>query len=89
LGLVFSPDGRNVAVLVEPRERAAFETELWVVLAMAGEPRRVFDRVPYRFYYGRVSWAADNRHVVLSGAVSGRGHMLLYLVDTARASIHP
>jgi Tol biopolymer transport system component len=89
LGLAFSPDGRNVAVLVEPRERAAFETELWVVPAMSGEPRRVFDRVPYGFDYARVSWAADNRHVVLGGAVSGRGHMLLYLVDTARASIHP
>lgn len=88
LGLAFSPNGRDLAVLVEPRERTAFETELWVVPTGPGEPRRVLDRAPYGFEYARVSWTADNRYVVLNGAIAGRGNMDLYVVDAARGSMH-
>ena len=88
LGLAFSPNGRNLAVLVEPREQAAFETELWIVPTNSDPPRRALDRVPYGFGHARVSGTADNRHVVLGGAIAGRGSMDLYVVDAESGSIH-
>jgi Tol biopolymer transport system component len=87
-GLAFSPNGRNLAVLLEPRERAAFETELWVVPTSSDPPRRARDRVPHGFEHARVSWTADNRHVVLGGALAGRGNMDLYVVDAASGLIY-
>lgn len=88
-GLDFSPDGNTLAVLVEPRERTAFETELWVVPVASGTPRRAVERAPYGSAESRVSWAVDNRHVVLTGSVAGAGvsGKHLYLADTETGSV--
>ena len=83
--LDFSRDGSKLAVLLVRQHGPSFVTELWVVPYPSGTPRVVFadasDAVG-----GRISWMPDGRHVVLSGELSGRPGIHLYLVDAEQSS---
>jgi len=84
----FSHDGTKIAVLVERQEGLAFTSELWVVPYPSGTPRRVLEHAR-DVSGGRISWSADNRHIVLSSVFFDRPGAHLYVADTAQGTIRP
>jgi Tol biopolymer transport system component len=81
----FSRDGSKLAVLLARQKGASFVTELWVVPYPSGTPRVAFADASDLFG-GHISWMPDGRHLVLSGELSGRPGIHLYIVDAERSS---
>src|SRR5262249_44257811 len=84
--LEFSSDGTKIGVLVRRQEGVSYASELWIVPYPSGTPRRVLERIPDAAE-GRLSWAADNRHVVWNSAFSDRLGSHLYIADIEQSTI--
>jgi len=85
----FSPDGSNIAVLVEQQSGTALALELWILPYPSGPPRLALGPLPSAsgpLGFRRISWAADNRRVVLQNAFPDEPSHL-YVVDTSTGSI--
>ena len=84
----FSPDGGQIAVLVERQDGPSLSSELWVIPYPSGRPRRVLTRARDNSG-GRISWLSDNRHIVMDGVFLDRPGIHLYLADTESGRIVP
>jgi eukaryotic-like serine/threonine-protein kinase len=89
--IAFAPDGSKIAVLIEQQTGPSLSFELWVVPYPSGPPRRALGPLPSSsgpIGFGRISWAADSRHIVLQNAFPDEPSHL-YVVDATAGSIRP
>ena len=84
----FSRDGSKIAVLVERQDGTDFKSEIWIVPYPAGTPHRVLEHAR-DVSGGRVSWAPDNRHLVLDSVFFDRPGTHLYLADAEGGTLRP
>jgi eukaryotic-like serine/threonine-protein kinase len=84
----FSRDGSKIAVLVERQDGTDFKSDIWIVPYPAGTPRRILEHAR-DVTGGRVSWALDNRHLVLDSVFFDRPGTHLYLADAEDGTLRP
>lgn len=75
--LRFSPDGRRLFLSVVTDSGA----ETWLLPIPAGEPRRIFAKIPWNRPVA-ASWMPDSRRLVLSGNAAPAVNEQLWLADT-------
>lgn len=80
--LRFSPDGKRLFLSVVTDGGA----ETWLLPIPAGEPRRIFSKIPWNRPVS-ASWMPDNRHLVLSGNAAPAVNEQLWLADVESESL--
>ena len=83
--IAFSPDGSQLAVLVEQLSGAALTFELWIIPYPTGTPRRAsgpFQSLTSFDGTSRISWMPDNRHLILQNTPPDEQNWHLQRIDT-------